>query len=96
MFKIKFENLKNNNNLFDIILYYLFNFVKYSIILSLYINKINAKISPGTVIIKRFSKEHCETKPCMNGGICIPGKIACDCAPGWMGQYCHRKFFYFF
>ncbi|KAI6226393.1 hypothetical protein M3Y99_01299300 [Aphelenchoides fujianensis] len=43
------------------------------------------------VVIKRFSQEHCRSNPCLNGGTCMPGKIACDCATGWMGRYCHRR-----
>uniref|UniRef100_A0AC35GSF5 EGF-like domain-containing protein n=1 Tax=Panagrolaimus sp. PS1159 TaxID=55785 RepID=A0AC35GSF5_9BILA len=38
--------------------------------------------TPGQVIIKRFSKEQCKFNPCLNGGKCIPGKIACECPGG--------------
>uniref|UniRef100_A0A914R124 EGF-like domain-containing protein n=1 Tax=Parascaris equorum TaxID=6256 RepID=A0A914R124_PAREQ len=41
------------------------------------------------VVLKRFSKENCRFNPCLNGGKCVPGKIACECALGWMGRYCH-------
>lgn len=71
--------------------YYLFIFVKIFIVLSSYFVTSYAQITRGTVIIRRFSKEHCRINPCMNGGTCTPGKIACDCALGWMGQYCHSK-----
>uniref|UniRef100_A0A7E4V974 EGF-like domain-containing protein n=1 Tax=Panagrellus redivivus TaxID=6233 RepID=A0A7E4V974_PANRE len=47
--------------------------------------------TPGQVIIRRFSKEQCRFNPCLNGGKCIPGKIACECPLGWMGRYCHRR-----
>ncbi|KAI6216088.1 hypothetical protein M3Y94_00462200 [Aphelenchoides besseyi] len=43
------------------------------------------------VVIKRLSHEQCRTNPCLNGGTCTPGKIACDCAVGWMGRFCHRR-----
>ncbi|VDM24594.1 unnamed protein product, partial [Toxocara canis] len=47
-------------------------------------------IVPAQVVLKRFSKENCRFNPCLNGGKCVPGKIACECAFGWMGRYCHR------
>jgi hypothetical protein len=59
----------------------------------------------AVVVIKRLSAEQCRINPCMNGGICeccivnqnsfkhlgTPGKLACECAPGWMGRFCHRE-----
>uniref|UniRef100_A0A1I7Y3S9 Protein male abnormal 7 n=1 Tax=Steinernema glaseri TaxID=37863 RepID=A0A1I7Y3S9_9BILA len=45
----------------------------------------------ATVVIKRFSKAQCKFNPCLNGGKCVPGKIACDCPHGWMGRFCHRR-----
>ncbi|KAF8354229.1 mab-7, partial [Pristionchus pacificus] len=42
-------------------------------------------------VYKRFTKETCATNPCLNNGKCTPGKLACECATGWMGRYCHRK-----
>uniref|UniRef100_A0A0N5CT76 EGF-like domain-containing protein n=1 Tax=Thelazia callipaeda TaxID=103827 RepID=A0A0N5CT76_THECL len=46
--------------------------------------------SQGELVLKRFTKENCKFNPCLNGGSCIPGKISCVCAFGWMGRYCHR------
>ncbi|CAI5456400.1 unnamed protein product [Caenorhabditis angaria] len=43
------------------------------------------------LIYKRFTAETCKNNPCLNGGTCTPGKLACQCAQGWMGRYCHRK-----
>uniref|UniRef100_A0A915E411 EGF-like domain-containing protein n=1 Tax=Ditylenchus dipsaci TaxID=166011 RepID=A0A915E411_9BILA len=43
------------------------------------------------VVIKRFSKDQCKFNPCLNGGKCIAGKIACECSFGWMGRFCHRR-----
>ncbi|CAD6185532.1 unnamed protein product [Caenorhabditis auriculariae] len=43
------------------------------------------------LIYKRFTIDTCRTNPCLNGGTCTPGKLACQCAQGWMGRYCHRK-----
>uniref|UniRef100_A0A0R3S772 Protein male abnormal 7 n=1 Tax=Elaeophora elaphi TaxID=1147741 RepID=A0A0R3S772_9BILA len=40
--------------------------------------------------LRKLTKENCRFNPCLNGGTCIPGKISCTCAPGWMGRYCHR------
>lgn len=42
-------------------------------------------------VYKRFTKETCATNPCLNNGKCTPGKLACECATGWMGRYCHRE-----
>ncbi|KAI1725402.1 protein male abnormal 7 [Ditylenchus destructor] len=43
------------------------------------------------VVIKRFSQDQCKFNPCLNGGTCTPGKIACECPFGWMGRFCHRR-----
>jgi len=40
--------------------------------------------------IRRFTADTCRFNPCLNGGRCTPGKIACECKFGWMGRYCHR------
>uniref|UniRef100_A0AC34QCH3 Uncharacterized protein n=1 Tax=Panagrolaimus sp. JU765 TaxID=591449 RepID=A0AC34QCH3_9BILA len=48
-------------------------------------------VTPGQVVIKRFSKEQCKINPCLNGGKCFPGKTGCECPKGWMGRYCHRR-----
>uniref|UniRef100_A0AC35U542 EGF-like domain-containing protein n=1 Tax=Rhabditophanes sp. KR3021 TaxID=114890 RepID=A0AC35U542_9BILA len=48
-------------------------------------------IDNSVVVIRRLSREQCEAKPCLNGGTCIPGKIGCSCAKGWMGKFCHRR-----
>ncbi|KAI6177401.1 hypothetical protein M3Y97_00903100 [Aphelenchoides bicaudatus] len=45
----------------------------------------------AVVVIKRLSVEQCRVNPCLNNGVCTPGKLACDCAPGWMGRFCHRR-----
>ncbi|VDN57489.1 unnamed protein product [Dracunculus medinensis] len=42
------------------------------------------------LVLKRFTANTCQLNPCLNGGKCIPGKIACECSHGWMGQFCHR------
>ncbi|CAL2052805.1 unnamed protein product [Caenorhabditis brenneri] len=43
------------------------------------------------LVFKRFTEETCRNNPCLNGGTCTPGKLACTCSQGWMGRYCHRK-----
>ncbi|CAJ0608844.1 unnamed protein product [Cylicocyclus nassatus] len=43
------------------------------------------------LIFKRFTAETCKANPCLNGGKCVPGKLNCQCAQGWMGRFCHRK-----
>lgn len=44
------------------------------------------------IIYKRFTEETCRINPCLNGGKCVAGKLACVCSQGWMGRYCHSKF----
>ncbi|WKY17077.1 hypothetical protein Q1695_001586 [Nippostrongylus brasiliensis] len=43
------------------------------------------------LIYKPFTFETCRVNPCQNDGKCIPGKLSCQCAQGWMGRFCHRK-----
>uniref|UniRef100_A0A1I7S018 EGF-like domain-containing protein n=1 Tax=Bursaphelenchus xylophilus TaxID=6326 RepID=A0A1I7S018_BURXY len=49
------------------------------------------QMASSTVVIKRLTAKQCLTNPCLNGGTCTPGKIACDCAHGWMGRFCNRR-----
>ncbi|RCN39496.1 EGF-like domain protein [Ancylostoma caninum] len=43
------------------------------------------------LVYKRFTAETCRVNPCLNQGKCVPGKLSCQCAQGWMGRFCHRE-----
>ncbi|VDO64483.1 unnamed protein product [Heligmosomoides polygyrus] len=43
------------------------------------------------LIYKHFTHETCRLNPCQNDGVCIPGKLSCQCVQGWMGRFCHTE-----
>ncbi|CAD5216208.1 unnamed protein product [Bursaphelenchus okinawaensis] len=63
----------------------------YVVLISTVIVISSLQMASSTVVIKRLTAKQCLTSPCLNGGTCTPGKIACDCAPGWMGRFCNRR-----